>query len=52
VVYESATGRNVFYVGSSGAIEQFSVQSGVWVNVHLGGSVAADTSPSAIMEGE
>jgi hypothetical protein len=46
----AATGRNVFYVGSEGAIWDWVVQNGAWVDVHLGGSVAAGTSPNTVYE--
>jgi hypothetical protein len=49
-IYDSASGRNVFYVGADNAIWQWSVQNGQWTNVRLGGSVAPDSSPSAVAD--
>jgi len=49
-IYDSTSGRNVFYVGADNAIWQWSVQNGQWINFRLGGSVASDSSPSAVVD--
>jgi surface antigen len=47
-VEDPATGRNIFYVGTDGSINQWSVQGGAWVNVRLGGTVMPGTDLTAI----
>jgi surface antigen len=45
----SATGRNIFYTGANGQINQWWVFNGAWQNVALSGeAAAAGTSPSAM----
>lgn len=45
---DSVSGRNVFYVGSDGAIWDWYIENGAWKDFQIGGSVAAGTSPSAL----
>jgi surface antigen len=54
-IVDTSTGRNIFYVGSDGAIWQWSVQGGQWHNFKIsgtGGNTAAltGTSPSAVFD--
>jgi hypothetical protein len=45
---DPGTGRNIFYVGTDGAVNQFTDQNGVWTNVVLGGDVESGTTLTAV----
>ena len=47
---DPGTGRNIFYVGTDGAVNQFTVQNGVWTNVVLGGDVETNTGLTSIYD--
>jgi hypothetical protein len=52
-VYESGSGRNVFYVGANGAIWDWLVKGGHWEDIELAGGGASEstaTTPSAVSE--
>jgi hypothetical protein len=47
---DPGTGRNIFYVGTDGAVNQFTDQNGVWTNVVLGGDVETNTGLTSIYD--
>jgi surface antigen len=47
-VEDPATGRNIFYVGSDGTINQFTASGGQWVNFKLGGAVMQGTGLTSV----
>lgn len=54
-ISDSATGRNVFYVGADSRIWQWSIQNGQWNDFQISGpngaqTVAPGTSPSAVVD--
>ncbi len=49
-VYDSATGKNVFYIGPDNAVWQYGVSGTAWKKFRIGGAAAINSSPSAIVD--